>query len=198
MRTPTSRAGRRFAAVLAALLLVATPVALADETAHAPAAPAQAPMSATAAATPAAAAPTTARVAANDRKGHQKRHKAHHKPHKHHNKHGKHHRARAQRTHGCSQSNPVGCIRQATAKYGGNVRHHVACARSESGLNPRSVNAGGSGASGLFQFMPTTYKATLSRMGLKPKSIWSAKWNAHAAVWKFNHDGFGEWTGPGC
>jgi soluble lytic murein transglycosylase-like protein len=99
----------------------------------------------------------------------------------------------------CTQSKVVNCIRDATRIYGGSVAHNLACAKSESGLNPYARNGGGSGASGLFQFMPSTWSGTLSRMGVRrARSIYSAKWQARAAAWKFRHDGFGEWSGAGC
>jgi soluble lytic murein transglycosylase-like protein len=98
----------------------------------------------------------------------------------------------------CTQGKPVNCIRAATRMYGGDFAHNVACARSESGLSPYARNAGGSGATGLYQFMPSTWYATLSRMGEDAKSIYSAKWQARAAAWKFSHDGYGEWSGAGC
>jgi hypothetical protein len=98
----------------------------------------------------------------------------------------------------CTQGKVVNCIRDATRIYGGDFSHNVACARSESGLSPYAHNGGGSGATGLFQFMPSTWSRTLARMGTGQKSIYSAKWQARAAVWKFRHDGFGEWSGAGC
>ena len=99
----------------------------------------------------------------------------------------------------CSQSKVVNCIRYATRIHGGDFAHNLACAKSESGLNPYVRNSGGSGAAGLYQFMPTTWSSTLARMNVRtPKSIYSAKWQARAAAWKFRHDGFGEWTGAGC
>jgi hypothetical protein len=98
----------------------------------------------------------------------------------------------------CTQSKVVNCIRAATRTYGGSFAHNVACARSESGLSPYARNAGGSGAAGLYQFMPSTWSRTLARMGVGAKSIYSAKWQARAAAWKFRHDGFGEWSGAGC
>jgi soluble lytic murein transglycosylase-like protein len=99
----------------------------------------------------------------------------------------------------CTQSRIVNCIRDATRRYGGSFAHNLACARSESGLHPYARNAGGSGATGLYQFMPPTWTRTLARMGVgRRRSIYSAKWQARAAVWKFQHDGFGEWTGAGC
>jgi soluble lytic murein transglycosylase-like protein len=98
----------------------------------------------------------------------------------------------------CTQGKPVNCIRAATRMYGGDFAHNVACARSESGLSPYARNGGGSGATGLYQFMPSTWYSTLARMGVGEKSIYSAKWQARAAAWKFSHDGYGEWSGAGC
>jgi soluble lytic murein transglycosylase-like protein len=98
----------------------------------------------------------------------------------------------------CTQTRVIGCIRDATRIHGGSFRHALACARSESRLNPYARNWGGSGATGIFQFMPATFAATLRRMRVRPKSIYSAKWNSRAAAWKFVHDGYGEWTGADC
>lgn len=99
----------------------------------------------------------------------------------------------------CTQSTVVNCIRDATRIHGGSFAHNLACAKSESGLNPYAHNGGGSGATGLYQFMPTTWARTLARMRVSiARSIYSAKWQARAAAWKFRHDGFGEWTGAGC
>jgi hypothetical protein len=98
----------------------------------------------------------------------------------------------------CTQSRVVNCIRDAARVYGGSFQHNLACAMSESRLNPYARNAGGSGAAGTFQFLPSTYVATLARMHVGTKSIYSAKWNSRAAAWKFVHDGYGEWTGAGC
>src|SRR5262249_30052667 len=80
-----------------------------------------------------------------------------------------------------TQSRAVNGIGKATRIYGGSFSHNVACARSESGLNPYANNAGGSGAAGMFQFLPSTYYSTLRRMGVGGKSIYSAEWNARAA-----------------
>jgi hypothetical protein len=98
----------------------------------------------------------------------------------------------------CTQTRVVNCIRDATRIYGGSFQHSLACATSESGLNPYARNASGSGAAGTFQFLPATFAATLARMHVGNKSIYSAKWNSRAAAWKFVHDGYGEWTGAGC
>jgi hypothetical protein len=61
-------------------------------------------------------------------------------------------------------------------------------ARCESGFNPFAHNA--SGASGLFQFIPSTFASTPYR-GL---SIWSPYANALAAGWMHEHGRGGEWV----
>lgn len=50
-------------------------------------------------------------------------------------------------------------IRTAAAKWGANPDQLLRVAMCESGLNPNAVNHSGSGASGLFQFMPSTFRA---------------------------------------
>jgi soluble lytic murein transglycosylase-like protein len=62
-------------------------------------------------------------------------------------------------------------------------------ARCESGLNPYARNA--SGASGLFQFLPSTWATTpYGRRG----SIWSPKWSSLAAAWMVRVGRGGEWV----
>lgn len=61
-------------------------------------------------------------------------------------------------------------------------------ARCESGYNWRAYNP--SGASGLFQFMPSTYASTPYRS----RSLWHPKWNAMAAGWMLARGRRGEWV----
>jgi soluble lytic murein transglycosylase-like protein len=62
-------------------------------------------------------------------------------------------------------------------------------ASCESGLNPSARNP--SGASGLFQFLPSTYATTpYARRG----SVWSPKWNSLAAAWMVRVGRGNEWT----
>lgn len=60
-------------------------------------------------------------------------------------------------------------------------------ARCESGYSPSAYND--SGASGLFQFLPSTFASTPYRSF----SIWSAYANALAAGWMHAHGRGGEW-----
>lgn len=90
----------------------------------------------------------------------------------------------------------VSCIEYASLIHNYSQAILYQIASCESHLNPYAGNP--SGASGLFQFMPSTWSATVSRMvsaGVKIKNkIWSAKWNAQAAAWKMSQDGTGEWS----
>jgi hypothetical protein len=61
-------------------------------------------------------------------------------------------------------------------------------ARCESHFNPFAHNA--SGASGLFQFIPSTFAST----PYKGLSIWSPYANALAAGWMHEHGRGGEWV----
>jgi hypothetical protein len=91
----------------------------------------------------------------------------------------------------------VNCIEYASVVHSYPEGTLMMIARCESELNPGAYNEG-SKASGLFQFLPSTWSATVSRMisaGVKIKNkIWSAKWNAQAAAWKMGQDGTGEWS----
>lgn len=60
----------------------------------------------------------------------------------------------------------------------------------ESRFDPAAYN-NGTGASGLFQFLPSTFNSTpYARRG----SVWSAKWNALAAAWMQRVGRGGEWV----
>ena len=63
-------------------------------------------------------------------------------------------------------------------------------AMCESGYNPYAVNP--SGASGLFQFMPATWRAT--PQGSAGASVFDPKANAEAAAWLYNRSGPGQWS----
>lgn len=101
----------------------------------------------------------------------------------------------------CHNFNPIACIKLASKKFGTSFTWLVSCANTEGGTSKYSyakMNHQGSGAGGVFQFMKSTFDATISRMGLSPKPWLNAKWQAFAAAWKFRVDGTGEWTGAGC
>jgi soluble lytic murein transglycosylase-like protein len=62
-------------------------------------------------------------------------------------------------------------------------------AKCESGYNPNAINP--SGAAGLFQFMPSTFRNTPP--GRAGGSIWDPSANAQAAAWMYSQGRQGEW-----
>lgn len=82
-----------------------------------------------------------------------------------------------------------GIITGAFAPLGqGAVSWALRVARCESGYNPNAVNAS-SGASGLFQFLRSTWALT----PYAGSSIFDPVANAHAAAWLYSHSGPGNW-----
>ena len=80
-------------------------------------------------------------------------------------------------------------IYAAAARYGQSGDAMMRVARCESGLNPSAVNRS-SGASGLFQFMPSTWRTT----PYAGSSIFDPYANANAAAWMWSVGRKGEWT----
>jgi len=62
-------------------------------------------------------------------------------------------------------------------------------AKCESNYNPYAVNRS-SGASGLFQFLPSTWAASPYRA----QSVFDPTANAHAAAWLYQRSGPGQWS----
>jgi uncharacterized protein YraI len=88
-----------------------------------------------------------------------------------------------------SSGNPItDIITEAANKYGQNPQAMLAVARCESGLNPNAYNAR-SGASGLFQFLPGTWRTT----PFASYSIFDAWASANAAAWMWSVGRRGEW-----
>lgn len=94
---------------------------------------------------------------------------------------------RASTPSGASGSVPA-MIRQTFGPYAGRA---LAVARCESGFNPSARNSS-SGAMGVFQFMPSTWRST-SYAGYSPYNAWA---NIQAAHQVFVRDGYswGEWS----
>jgi uncharacterized protein YraI len=89
-----------------------------------------------------------------------------------------------------TSGNPiVDIITEAANKYGQNPQAMLAVARCESGLNPNAYNAR-SGASGLFQFLPGTWRTT----PFANYSIFDAWASANAAAWMWSVGRRGEWV----
>jgi soluble lytic murein transglycosylase-like protein len=89
----------------------------------------------------------------------------------------------------CAHGQVVACIDR------GAIRWHVSAAMlrrkawCESRFNPLARNVS-SAASGLFQFLPSTWLTTPYRW----RSIWSAKWSSLAAGWMHAAGRGGEWA----
>lgn len=92
--------------------------------------------------------------------------------------------------HQCSQARPVACIRRAAMHWRVSFYLQLAIARCESGLRAWALNGGGSGSSGLMQFMPSTFAST----PYGARWILSAKWNALAGAWVLRRHGTGPWV----
>ncbi len=89
----------------------------------------------------------------------------------------------------CSQVHVRSCVHRASLRWYVSYPMLMRKAWCESRLNPLAVN-GSSNATGLFQFLPSTWWTT--PYGRRP--IFSAKWNALAAAW-MHHVGRGsEWS----
>jgi hypothetical protein len=75
--------------------------------------------------------------------------------------------------------------------FGSDAAAAMAVASCESGLNPNAYN-GSSGASGVFQFLPSTWRTT-PYAGYSPFNAWA---NVNAAYSVFVRDGhsWGEWS----
>lgn len=83
----------------------------------------------------------------------------------------------------------VDIITAAAIEYGQSPAAMLAVARCESNLDPAVVNRS-SGASGLFQFLPGTWRTT----PFKTYSIFDPWANANAAAWMWQQGRRGEWV----
>lgn len=84
-------------------------------------------------------------------------------------------------------------IRAAAAKYGADAQQLLRVAWCESRYNPAAYNAI-LGASGLFQFIPSTWAANSVRAGYGGASVWDPVANASVAAWMFAHGQAGQWA----
>ncbi|GAC1334929.1 MAG: hypothetical protein NVSMB17_17220 [Candidatus Dormibacteria bacterium] len=85
------------------------------------------------------------------------------------------------------QKDVVAIIRAAAARHGASADQMVSVARCESSLNPRAYDPG-SGASGLFQFMPGTF------YGRGGHDIWDAADQSEVAARMFAAGQAGQWS----
>jgi soluble lytic murein transglycosylase-like protein len=86
---------------------------------------------------------------------------------------------------------PLTAIHWAAVRWGASEPELVAVAQCESALSPQAYNA--SGASGLFQFMPSTYWA-YARLAGETRTYWSASGAADVAAWMFAHGLANQWA----
>jgi len=89
----------------------------------------------------------------------------------------------------CDQRHVPACIHAAARRWHVSeslLRRRAWC---ESRYDPYARNSQ-SGASGVFQFLPSTWRTTPYRR----RSIWSAKYNSRAAAWMEHVGRGGEWT----
>lgn len=83
----------------------------------------------------------------------------------------------------------LACIHRAAIHYGVSYQDGKYVANRESRFNPKICNIQGSGACGLFQFMPGTWAST-PYAGF---SVFSAKHNALGWAWLWSRGGQGHW-----
>jgi peptidoglycan hydrolase CwlO-like protein len=86
-----------------------------------------------------------------------------------------------------SQQQIIAIIKTAAARYGQDGNRMVRVAQCESSLNPRAYDAG-SGASGLFQFMPGTF------YGNGGHDIWDPTDQSNIAAKMFSQGRSGDWS----
>ena len=84
-------------------------------------------------------------------------------------------------------------IGSAAAAWGADPDQLLRVAWCESRYNPYAVNAG-SGAAGLFQFMPATWAANSVRAGYGGASVFDAVANANTAAYMFRNGQAAQWS----
>ena len=80
-------------------------------------------------------------------------------------------------------------IKRAARHFGQSKRLAFHIAHRESRFNFRVTNAS-SGAAGLFQFMPTTWRSTPYRA----RSAYNPRWASLAAMWMWKRGGYHHWS----
>ena len=84
-------------------------------------------------------------------------------------------------------------IRNAAAAQGADAEQLLRVAYCESRFNPGAYNAS-SGASGLFQFLPSTWAANSVRAGFGGASVWDPVASANVAAYMFAMGQSGQWS----
>jgi hypothetical protein len=83
-------------------------------------------------------------------------------------------------------------VRDAAAAQGADAEQLLRVAYCESRFNPGAYNA--SGASGLFQFLPSTWAANSVRAGYAGASVFDPVASANVAAWMFARGQAGQWV----
>lgn len=81
----------------------------------------------------------------------------------------------------------------AAGRWGADAQQLLRVAKCESGFNPNAYNAS-SGASGLFQFLPSTWAANSVRAGYGGASSFDPVANANTAAMMFRNGQAGQWV----
>jgi uncharacterized protein YabE (DUF348 family) len=84
-------------------------------------------------------------------------------------------------------------IREAAAAQGADAEQLLRVAYCESRFNPGAYNAS-SGASGLFQFLPSTWATNSVRAGYAGASVFDPVASANVAAWMFARGQAGQWS----
>lgn len=88
-------------------------------------------------------------------------------------------------------------VEQATA-HGLDPQRMLRIAKCESGFNPGSVNrnytAGGGNPSGIYQYLPETWKRIGGRSGYEATDVFNWQQNVRVTMWAFANGYSGEWA----
>lgn len=87
-----------------------------------------------------------------------------------------------------------GLIRERCDALGCDANQLIRVMYCESGGRANALNRQGSGASGLFQFMPRTFSANAARIGLAGASIWDARAQIYVATHMFANGQAWQWS----
>jgi soluble lytic murein transglycosylase-like protein len=85
-------------------------------------------------------------------------------------------------------------IRERCNELGCNAEQIIRVMYCESGGRANAVNRGGSGASGLFQFMPGTFNGYARRLGMTGANIWNPRDQIIIATYMFANGGAHHWS----
>jgi soluble lytic murein transglycosylase-like protein len=92
-----------------------------------------------------------------------------------------------------SKEQIVGLIRDYSVKYGVDPERSIRIAKCESGFNPNAKSKNGL-YFGLFQFLPSTFRANAKRLGLQNPNILNPDHNIEVATYMFNLNQYHQWS----